>query len=61
MSLTGRSSPSAISTSSPRGHEYPLGTAVASGTNAELGQGNGPSYSLNDVSLYSVCLFGYWS
>lgn len=58
MSLTGRSSPGAISISTPPRQEYTIGTAVASGTDAELRRGKRPAYfnSSNDnfISLYSV-------
>lgn len=58
MSLTGRSSPSAVSISTPPRREYSIGTTVASGTDAELRRGKGPAYlnSSNDnfIPLYSV-------
>jgi hypothetical protein len=58
MSLTGRSSPGAIGITTPPRQEYTIGTAVASGTDAELRRGNGPAYlnpsNDNFISLYSV-------
>jgi hypothetical protein len=62
MSLTGRTSPSEVSSTSPSRQDYHVGTTIASGTNAAAGfHGSRGSYytappedTYRDTPLYSV-------